>query len=190
MVGSVAHASAPPVDASHDTVACDTLLKGTVGFKPSLTASGGSPDVITIKGSLTGCSTNDSNITSISGSVKGTLNSPTNGFTSLLGPSSATGTITITWKTVPALVSKTTTITIAAGNIVGSTNSPFSDSATYGEFSISGSTQTGSFDGSDNGASSFTHALTVEGITQLAAEGTGIKGIKAVTIGSAEVSLG
>ena len=138
------------------------------------------PDVITVKGALEGCSTNDPNITSITGSIKGTLNAPSSSFTSLLGPSAATGTITVTWKTVPALVTKTTTITISSGDIVGGTNSPFGDSASYGQFNISGATQTGSFGGGDNGASSFTKALTVEGFGTLAAEGTGA-GIKAVT---------
>lgn len=189
-IGTGAHAGTPPVDASHDTVTCDTILKGTAGFKPALNGTGGLPTVITIKGSLAGCTTNDSNITSISGSIKGTLNAPDNNFLTLLGPSSATGTITITWKTVPALVTKTTTITIASGNIVGATNSPFGDSATYGQFNISGAAQSGSFGGNNNGASSFTHAITVEDAGYLLAQGSGAKGLKAVTLGSSELSLG
>jgi hypothetical protein len=87
-------------------------------------------------------------------------------------------------------VTKTTTITIASGNIVGATNSPFSDSATYGQFNISGAAQSGSFGGSDSGASSFTHALTVEDAGYLLAQGTSAKGLKAVTLGSSEISLG
>ena len=190
MVGGVAHAGAPPVNASGDTVSCATILKGTVGFKPSLTLAGSGPAVISIKGSLAGCTTNDANITSISGSFKGTLNSPTSSFTSLLGPSNATGTIVVTWKTVPALVTKTTTVTISAGNVVGGTNNPFADAATYGQFDISGAAVTGSFLGGDNGASSVTHALTTQDAGNLLATGSSATGIKAINLGLGEINFG
>jgi hypothetical protein len=190
MVGGLAHAGAPPVNASGDTVSCNTILKGVVGFKPALTASGTAADVISVKGSLAGCTTNDANITSISGSFKGTLNSPTSSFLSLLGPSSATGSIVVTWKTVPALVTKTTTVTIVAGNVNGATNSPFGDAATYGQFDISGAAVTGSFLGGDNGASSVTHALTTQDAGYLLAVGSSATGLKGVNLGVGEISFG
>jgi hypothetical protein len=189
-MGTGAHASAPPVDATHDTVTCATIQKGVVKFKPPLTASDNGPATISVQGVLQGCATNDANITSISGQFKGTLSSPSSAFTSLLGPSMATGTITVSWKTVPALTVKTTTITISSGDVSGATNSPFGDGATYGQFDINGAAVTGSFLGNDNGASSVTHAMTVEDAGFLAAQGFGVKGLKQVTLGSGEIKLG
>ncbi len=87
---------------------------------------------------MTGCTSDNAGITSISGTVKGTLTNDTNGFTSLLGPSNAHGTLIITWKSVPALTVKTTTITVSAGQTIGNVNAPFGDSASYGQFTISG----------------------------------------------------
>ena len=107
----------------------------------------------------------------------------------MLGPSNAHGTLIITWKSVPALTVKTTTITVSAGQTIGNVNAPFGDSASYGQFTISGAAVTGSFLGNDNGASSVTNALTVEDAGQLLAEG-GTAGIKAINLGSSEVSLG
>jgi len=188
-MGTGAHAGAPPVDATHDTVSCATIQKGVVKFKPSLMSASTGPDTISVQGVLQGCTTNDANITSISGQFKGTLTNSSNGFLSLLGPSTATGTITITWKTVPALTVKTSTITISSGDVSGATNSPFGDSATYGQFDISNVGVAGSFLGNDNGASSVTHAMTVEDAGFLAAQGFG-PGLKGVTLGSGEINLG
>jgi hypothetical protein len=86
-------------------------------------------------------------------------------------------------------VTKTTTITIVSGNVSGGVNSPFGDAATYGQFNIAGTTQTGSFGGADNGASSFTHAITQQDAGYLASQGT-TTGLKAVTLGAGEISLG
>jgi hypothetical protein len=155
----------------------------------SLTAGGSGPTTIKIKGALSGCFTNDANITSISGSVKGVLTSPTSSFTGLLGPSPATGTITIKWKTVPALVTNTTTLTISAGNVVGGTLSPFGDAATYGLFSISGAVVSVSFLGGDNGASSFINALTLQDAGAILAIGSSGSGIKILNLGSTETNL-
>jgi hypothetical protein len=158
-------------------------------------AGGGGPTVTTIKGTVEGCTAtpNDSNpaVTVVSGSVKGTVTASDNGCLSLLGPSNATGTITITWKTVPALTNAKTVITINSGNISGGTATPFGDGATYGKFDISGTSQTGAFGGpSGTGAASFTHSLTVEGLNSLTPACSGAKGLKGVTLGSTELSLG
>jgi hypothetical protein len=194
MVGGVAHAGTSQ-DVTHYTASCDTLQKGSVGFKPSLLIGGTTPSVATLKGTLNGCTAtpDGSNppVTIVSASVKGSLSSSSNDCLSLLGPSTATGTITITWKTVPAITPKTTTITVSSGNVVGGTANPFADSATYGQFTISGAAVSGAFLGADNGASSFTKALTVEGVGFLGANCTPpAKGLKAVTLGSTESSFG
>jgi hypothetical protein len=194
MVGGVAHAGATQ-DVSHYTVSCDTMQKGTVGFKPSLLLGGTTPEVVSIKGTLNGCTAtpDGSNpaVTVVSGSVKGSLTGGTNDCLSLLGPSTATGTLTITWKTVPAITQKSTVVTISGGNVSGGTANPFSDSATYGEFNISGAAVSGAFLGADNGASSVTHSLTAEGVGFLGANCTPpAKGLKAVTLGSTETNFG
>ena len=199
VVGS-AQAGAPPQDTSHYTVVCDTFSKASVGFKPSLTLAGtGAPsDVATIKGTLTGCvatpdGTNPA-ITVISGGVKGTLTTTqanSNSCLSLLGPlPNTTGTITITWKTDLPMVSKTTVITVGSGDLTGGQLSPFGDAASFGEFSLAGTTQTGAFGGpSGTGAASFTKALTTGGVTGLAATCATTAGLKAVTLGSTEINL-
>lgn len=197
-IGS-ARASTPPQDTSHYTVSCDTFLKATVGFKPSLTLAGtGAPsDIATIKGTLSGCvATPDGSnpaITVTSGSVKGTLTTTSansNSCLSLLGASTASGTITITWKTSLPMVSKTTVITVGSGDVTGGTLAPFGDSAMYGSFSIAGTTQTGAFGGpSGTGAASFTKALTAQGQTNLAGICASTAGLKAVNFGPTEVVL-
>ncbi len=194
-----ARAATTPQDTSHYTVSCDTFTKATIGFKPALTLAGtGAPsDVATIKGTLSGCTAtpDGSNpaISVISGSAKGTLTTTSansNSCLTLLGPTTATGTITITWKTNLPMQSKTTTITVNGGNVSGGTSNPFSDGATYGLFNISGTTQTGAFGGpSGTGAASFTKALTVQGVTGLTATCSSTAGLKSVNIGSAEVHL-
>ncbi len=193
-MGGAAHAGGT-LDASHYTVSCDTMTKGTVGFVPALTLAGTSPEAVKIKGALSGCTAtpDGSNpaVQVLSATVSGALTGGTNSCLSLLGPSTATGTITIKWKTVPALLNATTTITINSGNVSGGTAFPFSDAAAYGNFSISGTTQTGAFGGpSGTGAASFTKALTVQGVSGLTPACTSATGLKGVALGSTEVFLG
>ncbi len=190
-------AGPPPQDVSHYTINCDTLSKGVVQFKPSLIIGGTAPETTKVKGTLSGCTatpdgTNPA-ITVISGSVSGLLNSATNDCLSLLGPSSATGSITIKWKTVQKIAQTATTITIGAGNVSGGTATPFADSATYGQFNISGTTDaTGSAFGgaTGTGSGSFTKSITVQGISALGAACTPpALGLKAVNLGPTEVGL-
>jgi len=198
VVGSAGVTMAQTVDATHYTIVCDTLSKGTIGFKPSLLIPGGTVPLeqTKIKGTLSGCTatpdgTNPA-ITVVSGSVSGLLNGTTNSCTGLLGPSPATGTITIKWKVASPvkLLNATTTITVASGNTVGGTSPVFGDSAMYGSFTISGTTQTGPFSGpSGTGAASVTKAVTVQGEGALAAACVNIKGLKAANLGPTELKL-
>jgi len=191
MLRPTAHA-AGGVDATHYTISCDTLNKGKAGFVPPLALPGASTtETIKIKGTLSGCTAtpDGSNpaVQVISGSVSGLLTANTTSCTSLLGPTTASGTITIKWKTVPALANAATVIAVASGDVSGGTTSPFGDSATYGTFNISGTTQTGPFSGaSGTGAASFTKALTVQGAVALADTCAAATGLKAVNLGSTE----
>ncbi len=195
LVGSAGAAGPPPIDATNYTIKCDTFTKATAGFKPSLVLGGTLPDAIKIKGTLSGCvaTPNGANpaVTVVSGSVSGLLNATNNDCLSLLGPSTAAGTLTIKWKTVEKLSSATTTITIGSGDVSGGTATPFADTATYGQFNIASTTQTGPFGGpTGTGAASSTKALTVEGITALGGACADPKGLKAVNFGPTEVNLG
>src|SRR5665213_2198827 len=73
--GGIATAKALPTDASHDTVTC-TGISGSVKFKPALTTSGSpsSSGTTSIKGALTGCTTNGG-FSIVSNKVKGVLTS-------------------------------------------------------------------------------------------------------------------
>ena len=197
VVAGAGVATAQTVDATHYTIACDTLNKGSLGFKPSLLIPGGAAsELIKLKGSLAGCTaTPDAGnpaITVVSGSISGLLTGSTNSCTSLLGPSDAAGTITIKWKVAAPiqLLNATTTITVASGHIAGGTLTPFGDTASYGMFTVSGAPQTGPFGGpSGTGAASVTKALTVQGAGGLAALCTSTTGLKAANLGPTELLL-
>jgi hypothetical protein len=190
-----AHASDPPIDATNYTVKCTTLTKGTVGFAPPLHLGGALPNTTKVKGTLSGCTATPAPggdpVTVISGSVSGLING-TNDCAALLGPSTATGTITIKWKTVQKLSNAATVVTIGSGDVSGGLANPFADAATYGKFSISGTSQTGPFSGpSGNGAASSTQSLTVQDVGVLGAQcNDPIKGLKGVNLGPTEISLG
>jgi hypothetical protein len=102
--GSPAAASTPKFDNSTDTVHCGSF-SGKVSITPALVVGGTTPTTITVKGTLNGCtdgtgkvsgsSTSDTDFT---GKVTGTLTGTNNNLTSLVGCSSATGSLTVTWK--------------------------------------------------------------------------------------------
>jgi hypothetical protein len=184
------------INTTNYTISCDTLSKGVVQFKPSLVLGGTSPETTMIKGTLTGCTATPpaggDAVTVISGSVLGVLSTPTNDCGALLGSSQATGQLVIKWKTVQKLENATTTITIGSGNVTGGLAAPFSpDTAQYGLFTISGTTQTGAFGGaSGNGTGSFTKSITTQGFTALgAACSPPSLGLKVINLGSTEVGL-
>src|SRR5262249_17790319 len=109
------------------------------------------PEQVKIKGTLAGCVVTPPSggdpVTVVSGSVSGLLSGGTNDCLSLLGSSSASGTITVKWKTVEKLVVATTTVHIASSNVSGGIANPFSEGATYGSFNINGATTEGAFGG-------------------------------------------
>jgi hypothetical protein len=78
-------------------------------------------------------------------------------------------------------------MTISAGNVSGGNVTPFGDAATYGVFIISGATVGGAFLGSDNGASSFLKAVTLQGVNALSGCTTG--GLKGANFGPTELVL-
>jgi hypothetical protein len=176
--GGIASAKTSPVNATTAAVTC-TGISGSAKFSPAVTTdeSAGS-STIAIKATLSGCTTNDS-VTVSSAKVAGTLTTTRtageNGCGALVGGSSATGNLVTTWKTVQKLVSKTSTIGVKS--IAGSVGSD--GNAT---FNIPGSTPngaaSGSFQGSNGGASDTTSAQSTVSAATLATTCTGKKGLK------------
>lgn len=205
VVAPAAHAAGPaPVDPSNWTVACDTIT-GSIKFATPLTAAGGSPNTITVKGVADGCTTpNDPNncgtgtqacISLAPAKLAGTLNSTDNSCTGLSGLSTGTtGSTTTTFKNnakasalaggyaLPKLTNGVTTTNISQTKGVTYTASW---GATYGEFQIGATygttvgTTTGAFTGGDAGALSTFDATTGQSTAALAVQcfGAGIKSI-------------
>jgi hypothetical protein len=195
-LSATARMAAAQEDASNNTITCNTITKGSISLKPALivggTVVGG---VVKIKGSLSGCTTDNANITSITGSFKGELASTTtNDCVNLLGPTTNTGTIVIKWKSTPALVSSTSTVTITAGDAVGGLFAGLPP-GTYGQFDLGNPpgtalAVTGSFTGGDGGATSVATVITTQDTGALAvACAPPSKGLKTLNIGLGTITL-
>jgi hypothetical protein len=198
-VSSSANA-ADAIDNSNGTVSCDTITKGVIKAKPSLTLAGGAATILSVSGVLSGCTTNVAGVTLPDGKskFKGTLNAADNGCAGLSGPSASTGSIVIKWSTVPAVTLKTSTVNIVANSTAGGfatvvggargvfdvgTGPPASGMATA-PVSV-----TGGFTGGDGGASSGATVATQESIGVILAQCGGIKGVKQLNIAAGALSL-
>ncbi len=157
------------VDATNATVACNGI-SGSVKIKPAISANEvAGPSKITIKATLSGCTTSDG-VTVTKASVAGTLTSTRtageNGCAELAegtGGSGESGTLTTKWTTTPKLSSGNSVIhpTSFTGTLL--TSGPDSG---YVTFAIPGATPngapSGSFQGTNAGASDATTGLTKE----------------------------
>ena len=190
-----ASAGTPRFDNSTDTVHCGAFF-GKATINPALAVGGASPTSIALSGTLQGCtdgtgqiSGSSSTQTAFSGKVSGTLSGATNNITTLLGCSTATGTLTVSWKgyylgASPAekLADATTSVGVTQidGNLFAP-GAPFgSNNVTtdgFGQFEIGAnataagctppSSVSGGFLGTDNGATTASVAITSQ-------DGTGI----------------
>jgi hypothetical protein len=176
--GGMASAGSAPVNATTATVTC-TGISGTAKFSPAITTDeAAGTGTTSIKAVLTGCTTNDG-VTVTSAKVSGVLSTSStageNGCTALAGNSSATGDLTTKWKTSPKLVTATSTIDVKsiAGSIGGDGNATFN---------IPGSTPngaaSGSFQGTNSGASDTTSAQTTTSAASILSTCEGKKGLK------------
>jgi hypothetical protein len=142
---SGASSTVTPINASGRHVSC-TGGAATAGFSPALhlvASTTSSPEVTKIKGTLAGCTvTGTPTITITSAAIKGTITNAlsNHGCVGLVGPTTETGNLTVTWKTVQKLVSKTSVLT--AASVLGAAGGDG-----HGTFSISFSAATGSFSG-------------------------------------------
>jgi hypothetical protein len=168
IAGTAGAAKSPPINATTNTVTC-TSLKGTVTFSPTVTSSeSAGPDTSALDVSFSKCTSNAAGLTVTSGKATGTLNGSRtageNGCVSLAGGSTDTGTVSVAWKTKPAL---------SSGDSVLSVNSVAGGVASdgHGYFSIPGSvasgTPSGSFQGTDSGSGDQSTAQTTDTAAKL-----------------------
>lgn len=170
-------------NATNYTISCKNLT-GTVTFSKPLNLTGytdGTVITTTVSGTLTGCKASKAagkvvvSGGTISGSLKGqpgTPGNPSGTCTGLLGNTTegAGSTLSTTWSGSPAITSGPTVLHVAqvsGGTYVGK------KSVSYGQFQISGAlpnTASGSFQGSDAGASDLTTAATTLSTTALAGQ--------------------
>ena len=181
--GTIAGAkAAPPVNVTNNTATC-TGLKGTAKFSPPISENEtvGATETTTIKAKLTGCTSNATGLTVKSGTVTGSFSdtiTSANGCASLLGSNSEAGTLSTKWTTTPKLSSGNSVVT------VHSVQGGVAPNGTNAEFQIPGSvadSATGSFSGTNSGASGSTAAQTKQTVTVLGKSCAG-KGIKSLTI--------
>jgi hypothetical protein len=161
VAGTAGATKTPPVNATNNTVSC-TTIKGTVTFVPPVTSSETAGSSSTkIKATVTGCTSNAGGLTVTSGAAAGTLTDSRttgeDGCTALAGGSSATGPITIKWKTSPKLSSGSSVIHVnsEAGGVGGDGNATFQIPGT-----TPNGTPSGSFQGTDAGSGDLASAQT------------------------------
>jgi hypothetical protein len=193
--GGAGHASGSTLDASHYTVACDTMHKGSITFSPPLVTNGTAIETQKFKGTVSGCEATshfagDPSVTVVSGSISGSLKGGVNNCASLNGSSAAGGYITITWNTVPALTNKKSTIIVAPFETNGTLVASFLDFGLYRQLDMGGVSVTGAFSGGDNGTSSLAHMLSQEGFDGMFGVCATPGGLKSSGIGSTELFLG
>ncbi len=188
-----------PVNATNYTVVC-TGITGSVKFSPPVTTDEtAGTGTTSIKAVLSGCTATPTlggtavSITSakVSGSLATTRTTGENGCVALAGGSTATGTLTTKWKTSPKLVTATSSLAVnsIAGSIGGDGNASFQIPGT-----VPNGPASGSFQGSNAGASDTTSAQTTTSAASILATCEGKKGLKGLDIESPQsgnaVSLG
>jgi hypothetical protein len=161
VTGGSAGAAAPKVNATNDTVIC-RHVSGSATFSPTVTSSEpAGTTVTTITAKLTDCTSNAAGLTVKSGRVSGMvfdIHGAGYGCMSLAGLTTVTGTLTTTWKTSPQLSSgsSVTTVNSVDGSVDGDGRVTFEIPGNGG----TASSGTGSFSGTDGGATSRFSALT------------------------------
>ena len=172
--------AATKVDASKYTVTC-TGIAATAKFSPALTNAGGpaSTETTKIKGTASSCTVTPTvggtPVTITGAKVSGTLTNASSTHTcgGLATATTESGALTVKWKSSPAL---------AAGSSVASPTSVLGAPGADGHatFGISFSGVTGSFTGTDAGASSTNDAETALPISSILT--TCAKGLKSIAI--------
>jgi hypothetical protein len=189
-------------DNTNDTVTCGTILKGKIKPKPVLNNTGPFvASVFSISGTLGGCSSPSHPALVFpegKSKFKGTINAPTNNCVALAGPSTATGSVTITWSATDGvggagLLNKTSVVTIPANGSAG--NFAPVAGALHGTFDLgvpnAALSVTGGFTGGTGGAGSTATVITTESVPTILSfcALTPPKGLKQITIGVGGLTL-
>jgi hypothetical protein len=175
--------AATKVDATHYTVSC-TGIAATASFSPALTNAGGasSNEKTTIKGTASSCTitptAGGTPVTVSKASVKGVINDATSTHTcaGLASPTTETGSLSVKWKTSPALTSSTSVVkpTTVTGGVGGDGHATFSIAF--------GTGASGPFQGTDGGTSSTTNAETVSTLSAIGTTCGSKSGLKSIKI--------
>jgi hypothetical protein len=175
--------AATKVDATHYTVSC-TGIAATASFSPALTNAGGpsSNEKTTIKGTASSCTVTPTAggtaVTISKASVKGVINDATSDHScgGLASPTTETGSLSVKWKTSPALTSSTSVVipTTVTGGIGADLHATFSIAFGPGA--------TGPFQGTDGGTSSSTNAETVSTFGAIGTSCGSKSGLKSIKI--------
>jgi hypothetical protein len=202
----VAAGGAPPYDNTNDSVYCQTITKGKIKPKPLLVNGGTLPTVLSVSGTLGGCSSpSNANLVFPEGKskFKGTIGANTNNCAGLAGPNTATGTLTITWSATensdpnaPApLLVKTSTVSVPVGGAVGNFAAEGgAPGGLYGTFLLgtpngaAALSVAGAFQGGNAGATSAASVISTESVPTILGF-CGGKGVKQVTVGVGSLIL-
>jgi hypothetical protein len=168
------------VDATHATITC-TTVSGTAKFSPPITTNeAAGSTTTTVKATLGGCTVSGVTATVSKGTVKGSFTSNphaagTNGCNALAGASPQSGSLTTKWTSSPKLTSgnSVTAVTQVYGTIAADGNAEFEIPGPGGT-----SSGTGSFQGSNGGASDESNAESTVAATALIATCESAKGLK------------
>lgn len=157
-------------------------VKGTVQFSPPLTTAGGRSETTTVVASLGDCTpAGSTDKTKPHGTARLTLNTPSNACSSLTTSQAAT--VNITWR--PKRI-EPTSVSFTGFDVT-------SQNGNYG-FTLPGTghtaSLTGSFAGTDGGATSIASIFSDQGSSQILAACGSSSGLSAVTITSGTVTLG
>ncbi len=159
-----------------------TDITGALTFSPPLTTKGGSAESTAIALTASGCTTNGSNVPTVTrGSESATLTSDTNSCTGLL--MSRALTVNIAW--TPSTIRPSVLTFSGYGGTSGSSGEEGFALPNAG----GGAKVTGSFAGADHGAGSTATAVSAQTATQLLAACGSSAGLTSIQVSSGTVTL-
>jgi hypothetical protein len=162
-------------------VTCSDIT-GTVNFSPPLTATGTSAERTSIQLAATGCTTSHSNVGTVqSGALSSTLSTPSNACASLLTSKPVSVDVAWTPKTVHPSAVKISGYTVGVSPSGGG---GFKLPEAGGTVHVSGS-----FAGSDNGASSTASIYSAQSAMQLIGECESPSGLASIPVASGTIKL-
>jgi hypothetical protein len=187
----------PKVDGSHYTVTCNAVL-GTFAFSPPVQFGGTlGPVKLTVKETLNGCIATapptagppPPSIAVAGGTVTGSLMTPSNDCFALENNPVLTGSLTVKWKTTPAL---TNSVSIYSPKVLGGGQEAASWGVQYSRFDFqgAGSTVSGPFAGLDTGATSKVFNETSQDIATNFNGCNSTPGLKKMNVGVGQFHLG